>query len=66
MKDLINLAVYGLGTLAVILILIYGARIESFSSNAIGIFAIIAVVIAPVAIGLILAKRERKDSEEDA
>lgn len=65
MKDLINLAVYGLGTLAVILLLIYGARIDALSSNAIGIFAIISVVIAPVAIGLLLAKRERKSSEDD-
>lgn len=60
MKDLINLAIYGLGTLAVIFLLIFGSQFDIVSANAVGVIAILAVVIVPVVIGVLMAKREKK------
>ena len=66
MKDLVNLAIYGGGTLAVILLLIFGADVDAISSNAIAIFAIISVIVAPVAISVFMAKKEKREKEDDA
>ncbi len=65
MKDLVRLAIYGFGTLAVILALIYGAKLDAISSDAIGIFAVIAVIIAPVTIIIIMSKREKRAQDEN-
>lgn len=66
MKDLVNLAIYGGGTLAVILLLIFGADVDAISSNAIAIFAILSVIVAPVAIGVFMAKKEKREEKDDA
>ena len=64
MKDLVRLAVYGFGTLGVILALIFGAQVDAISSDAIGIFAILAVIVVPVIIIIIMSKREKRAQDE--
>lgn len=64
MNDLKNLAIYGGGALVVIFGLIFGAKLDAISSDAIGILAILAVIIVPVAIGVAVAKRERQNSDD--
>ena len=64
MNDLKNLAIYGGGALVVIFGLIFGAKLDAISSDAIGIMAILGVIVIPVVIGIAVAKRERRNSDD--
>ncbi|TPW09967.1 MAG: hypothetical protein FD130_2355 [Halothiobacillaceae bacterium] len=60
MKDLVRLAIYLSSTIAVIYLLIYAADASDTSTKTLGMLAIFAVVLAPVAIIIFIVKRKDK------
>ena len=61
MKDLIRLAVYGGGTIAVSVLLYSLYKSEIISGGAVGALAVIIVVVLPVVYSVMIANRERNE-----
>ncbi len=60
MKDLKGLAIYGGGTIAIILMLVAISRMENIPSNVLGIASILVVVVIPIVLAVKLSKNERE------
>ena len=59
MKDLIRFSGYAIATLVVILLLIEATR-SGLSDNTIIFLAIFLVIVLPLAIGIFMARREKR------
>ena len=62
MKDLARFALYGVGSLSVILLLI-GLANDSISGYTLLPLALVLIVAVPVAVGIAMARRERSRRE---
>ncbi len=58
--------VYTIGAVSVIFIMIWLTRQEGLSGNFMVSVAILLIIIIPIALGVILARRERQQRERDS
>jgi chromate transport protein ChrA len=66
MKELIRMFVYVVPTVAVIFFMIWLTRQEGMSDNFMVGVAILLVIIIPVVIGVVLARRERQQRDRES
>ncbi len=66
MKDISRLLIYSAAAFLVIVLLASVSTIESLPKGTASVLAIFAVIVAPVAIGILMAKRERSKQQTDS
>lgn len=68
MKELTRFLAYTVATIAVILFVIFVARIDDGSTNLLPYTAILLVIVMPIVIGVFMGRREksRRDAEAEA
>jgi ABC-type proline/glycine betaine transport system permease subunit len=66
MKDLLRLLVYGGGAAAVIGLLSLLATDRLVSANTLVVISVLLVIVLPVALGILLGRRERLQRDKSA
>ncbi len=65
MKELARMMVYTIGAVSVIFIMIWLTRQEGLSGNFMVSVAVLLIIIIPITLGVIMARRERQQRERD-
>ena len=63
MKDLLDLAKYGIGTIVVSVVLYWLYTSEIISGSAVGFIAIFIVIVVPIALSVVIGKREQTQKQ---